>query len=454
MEVAKQACVDESSSDDNTLLRKAYASAQWRILPILFGLWMLAWVGRSNVAFAKLQMVVDLRFSETVYGLGAGLFFVGYVLFGVPTTILQKKFGARAVLAGIAGAWGVTSVAMTFVNSAPTFYALRFLLGVFEAGFYPGVVLYFNAWFPGKRRTRNFSMFHSGSLFSTVAIGLTGGFVLEYMNGLAGFQGWRWMFFTQAVPTVVLACIAFAILPDLPGSAKWLSARQRKLVEDDLRKNAETMDDSGADERSLLLNPTVWVLSAAYFSLLAATAALFFFSPTILREAGFGGYKEIGRAVAGACVLGALGNVLICSIGGAPHRRRLFCALAAVFTAASLSTLVFVWHSSTTATFFLLVLGFAGTGAGITLFWQMSVGLLSGKSLVVGVPLISSIANVAGFVTPFLIGYVRDATGTYASGFIMIACVQALGVVVLLFGVQRIVRRRSRVVDIAVQSTT
>jgi MFS family permease len=453
MEVVKQACADGLSADDNALLRKAYASAQRRILPILFGLWMLAWVGRSNVAFAKLQMVVDLRFSETVYGLGAGLFFVGYVLFGVPTTMLQKKFGARAVLAGVAGGWGMTSVAMTFVNSAPTFYALRFLLGVFEAGFYPGVVLYFNAWFPGKRRTRNFSIFHSGSLISPVTIGLTGGFVLEHLNGLAGFQGWRWMFFTQAIPTIVLACFAFAILPDLPSGAKWLSARQRKLIEDDLRKNAETMDDIGVAERPLILNSAVWILSAAYFCLLAATAALFFFSPTILREAGFGGYKEIGRAVAGACILGALGNVLICSIGGAPHRRQLFCALASVFTAASLSALVFVWHSSTIATFFLLVLGFAGTGAGITLFWQMSVGLLSGKSLVVGVPLISSFANVAGFVTPFLIGYVRDATGTYASGFIMVACVQALGVVALLFGVRHIVRRRSRVGDIACLST-
>ncbi|MGF6931296.1 transposase [Paraburkholderia sp. UCT70] len=232
MDVVKEACVEAASSDDNALLRKAYACAQWRILPTLFALWMLAWVGRSNVSFAKLQMVVDLRFSE------------------------------------------------------------------------------------------------------------------------------------------------------------------------------------------------------------------------------FGGYREIGRAVAGACALGALGNVLICSIGGSVHRRRLFCALASVFTAVSLSALVFVWHSNTTATFFLLVLGFAGTGAGITLFWQMSMGLLSAKSLVVGVPLISSVANVAGFVTPFLIGYVRDATGTYASGFIMIASIQALGVLVLLFGVQRILRRTSPVDDVLVRCPT
>ncbi|WP_109477345.1 MFS transporter [Paraburkholderia sp. C35] len=453
MEGVKQAGID-GSSPDSALLRKAYASAQWRILPILFGLWMLAWVGRSNVAFAKLQMITDLRFSETVYGLGAGLFFIGYVLFGIPTTMLQKKFGARAVLAGIAGGWGLTSVAMTVVDNAPTFYALRFLLGVFEAGFYPGVVLYFNAWFAGKRRTRNFSIFHSGSLFSTVTIGLMGGFALEHLNGLFGLQGWRWMFFTQALPTVALACVAFALLPDLPRSAKWLSPRQRQLIEDDLRDHAETTDDIGNDERSLLLNPAVWILSAAYFCLLAATAALFFFSPTILREAGFGGYREIGSAVAGACMLGAIGNVLICSIGGAPHRRRLFCALASFFTAVSLSGLVLVWHSSTIATFLLLVLGFAGTGAGITLFWQMSVGLLSGKSLVVGVPLISSVANVAGFVTPLLIGYVRDATGTYASGFVMVACVQALGVIVLLFGVQRVISRRSRVDDLPAQRAT
>ena len=452
MEVVKQAGVDGSSSDDDALLRKAYASAQWRILPILFGLWMLAWVDRSNVAFAKLQMVVDLRFSETVYGLGAGLFFFGYVLFGVPTTMLQKQFGARVVLAGVAVCWGVTSVAMTFVNSASTFYALRFLLGAFEAGFYPGVVLYFNAWFPGKRRTRNFSIFHSGSICSTVAVGLTGGFVLEHMNGLAGFQGWKWMFFAQAIPTIVLACVAFRILPNRPDDARWLSARQRELIKDDLTKNAETMDDVGASERPLLLNPTVWILSAAYFCILAATAALVFFTPTILREAGFGGYKEVGRAVAGTCILGALGSVLICSVGGDVRRRRLFCALASIFTATSLSTLVFVWHSSTIATFFLIVLGFAGTGAGITLFWQMSVGLLSGQSLVIGVPFISSVANVAGFFTPLLIGYIRDATGTYASGFIMVACVQALGVAILLFGVRRIARRRSCVDDMSAQS--
>ena len=134
------------------------------------------------------------------------------------------------------------------------------------------------------------------------------------------------------------------------------------------------------------------------------------------------------------------------------RRRRLFCALASIFTATSLSTLVFVWHSSTIATFFLIVLGFAGTGAGITLFWQMSVGLLSGQSLVIGVPFISSVANVAGFFTPLLIGYIRDATGTYASGFIMVACVQALGVAILLFGVRRIARRRSCVDDMSAQS--
>jgi MFS family permease len=454
MEAVEQTRVNGSSSDDAALLRKAYASAQWRILPTLFCLWMMAWVGRSNVAFAKLQMVVDLRFSETVYGLGAGLFFVGYVLFGMPTTVLQRKFGARAVLASVAGAWGVTSVAMTFVDNASTFYALRFMLGVFEAGFYPGVVLYFNAWFPGKRRTRNFSIFHSGSLFSTVAIGLTGGIVLERLNGVAGFEGWRWMFFAQAIPTVVLACIAYAVLPDRPGIAKWLSAHQRQLVEDDLRKNAEATNDAGAVELPLVRNPAVWILSSAYFSLLAATAALFFFAPTILREAGFGGYKDIGRAVAGACVLGALGNVLICSIGGGPLRRRRFCVLASILTTASLSGLVFVWHSSPTATFLLLVLGFAGTGAGITLFWQISVSLLGGKALVLGVPLISSVANVAGFVTPLLIGYARDAMGTYASGFVMVACVQAIGVGVLLFGVQQVNGKRRRPSDISVGSAT
>ena len=428
--------------DDATQLKKAYSLAQWKILPILFCLWMLAWVDRSNVAFAKLQMLSDLRFSETVYGVGAGLFFVGYVLFGVPTSLAQRRFGARRVLSTVAVCWGVTSIAMMFVHTVTQFYALRLLLGLFEAGFYPGVVLYFNAWFAGRRRARNFSIFHSGAVCSTVAVGLTGGFVLGNLNGLGGFEGWRWMFFAQAVPTVILALVAFRILPERPDTADWLSDRQKRLIADDLRNTPELVDDASAESGPVFLNSSVWVLSAMYFCLMSAATALVFFVPTILRESGLAGYRDIGFAVAGTSILGTVFNITLSTLGGEANRRRVFCALAAFVTAVSMLTSVFVWHSSQPATFLAIALGLGGAGAGITLFWQLSVGLLDRKTLIVAVPFISSIANIAGFITPAIIGYVRDVTGSYMSGFIMAACIQGTGVLFVLFGVQFIVRKR------------
>ncbi|MBP0595014.1 MFS transporter [Paraburkholderia sp. LEh10] len=434
--------VGATHDSDHRALRGAYRAAEWRIMPILFALWMLAWVDRANVAFAKLQMLSDLRFSETVYGFGAGLFFLGYVLFGVPSSMVQQRIGARRTLAAIALGWGMTSVAMMFVKSVGMFYVLRFLLGAFEAGFYPGVILYMNAWFPAKRRTRNFSIFHSAAICSTVAVGLSGGVVLQHMSGLGGVAGWRWMFLIQAVPTVVMGVLALAVLPDGPGAARWLTAQQRRLVQHDLDADGERTAAPAVHASSWFANPVIWVLSAIYFCILAANAALSFFMPTILHEAGFGGYTEIGNAIAVICVLGALGNIAISTLASRYRDVRWHCAVASLISVASLLVLVFVWHSSRSATFVTLVLALAGTGAGISLFWQIPVRFLRGKAAALGVPLISSIANVAGFLTPSLTGYVRDMSGTYTSGFVTAAVVQALAAVILIVGIPLLVRKQ------------
>jgi predicted MFS family arabinose efflux permease len=202
----------------------------------------------------------------------------------------------------------------------------------------------------------------------------------------------------------------------------------------------------------VLRDRSLWIMSAVYFCIMAAAAGLLFFTPTIMRDAGFGNVRQIGRAIAAVCVLGALGNVLISTIGGGASRRRACCIIASLITVSSLLTLVFVWHGhSRTATFIALVLGFAGTGASVSLFWQMSVDLLSEKKMVIGVPLISSIANLGSFFTPFLIGYLRDTTGTYAGGFVTTACVQGLGVVVLMFGLQA-TRRLSRTSEVSMRN--
>jgi MFS family permease len=431
-----------AGAESGHVLRDAYRAAEWRIMPILFGLWLLAWVDRANVSFAKLQMLSDLHFSETVYGLGAGLFFLGYVVFGVPSSMVQQRVGARTTISAIAFGWGVTSVAMMFVKSAGMFYVLRFLLGAFEAGFYPGVILYLNQWFPSKRRTRNFSIFHSAAICSTVAVGLSGGFVLDHMSGQWGVAGWRWMFLIQAIPTVLMGCLAFVVLPDGPGTARWLSAQQRRLIQDDVARDVAGVASTASRSGSLLANPVVWVLSAAYFCILTANAALSFFIPTILHEAGFGGYSAIGNAIAAICVLGALGNIAFSTFASRYRDVRWHCAMASLLSVASLLVLVFVWHSSRQATFITLVLALAGTGAGISLFWQIPVRFLHGKAAALGVPLISSVANVAGFLTPWLTGYVRDVSGSYTSGFVTAAVVQALAVIILTMGIPFAARKQ------------
>ena len=412
-------------------LRRAYSASEWRIIPLLFLLWLLAWVDRANVAFAKLQMLSDLHFSETVYGLGAGLFFLGYVVFGIPSTMAQQRLGARRTISVIAIGWGLTSIAMTFVRSVHLFYLLRFLLGAFEAGFYPGVILYLNLWFPTNRRTRNFSIFHSAAICSTIAVGLSGGFVLQHMSGMLSLAGWRWMFLVQAVPTLLLGCLVLLVLSDGPATASWLTPEERLLIEADLARDRKRSSAEVGQQQPLLANPVIWVLLAIYFCILSANTALSFFIPTILRDAGFGGYTAIGNAVAAICILGAIGNIAFCTYASRHGDLRYHCSIASLVSVASLILLVLVWHSSRTATFVTLALALAGTGAGISLFWQIPMRYLKASGAAVGVAFISSVANLAGFLTPWLTGYVRETTGTYTSGFVAAACAQALAAVML-----------------------
>ncbi|OAJ54973.1 MFS transporter [Paraburkholderia ginsengiterrae] len=429
-------------ADSRRLLRDAYLTAEWRIIPLLFGLWMLAWVDRANVAFAKLQMLSDLHFSETAYGLGAGLFFLGYVVFSVPSSIVQQRTGARLLISMIAIGWGATSVAMMFVKSTGMFYFLRFLLGVFEAGFYPGVILYFNQWFPAQRRTRNFSIFHSAAVCSTVAVSLSGGFVLEHMSGTWGLAGWRWMFLLQAIPTVLLGVVALFALPDGPATAGWLSDAKRRLVLDDLARDRGLALSDTESSSPVVANSMLWMLSGIYFCILAANTALGFFTPTILHEAGFGGYSAVGNAVAAICILGALGNIGFSMFASRYRDVRWHCAIAALVTLTSLLILVFVWHSSRTATFVTLVFGIAGTGAGVSLFWQLPARFMRQNTLALGVPIISSVANIAGFLTPWMTGYLRDVSGSYASGFLAAAGVEVIAVIALTAGIPFLTRRQ------------
>jgi MFS family permease len=429
-----------ADAKEDSLLAQAYASATWRIIPLLSMLWLLAWVDRANVAFAKLQMLSDLHFNEAVYGFGAGMFFIGYSLFVIPSTLSLQRFGARRVIATLSIGWGTTSLGMMLVQTPLEFYCLRFLLGAFEAGFYPGVILYLTYWFPGKRRTRNFSVFHSSAICSTVMVGLTGAAVLEHMNGFGGIVGWRWMFMIQSIPTILLGCLVAMVLADRPENAKWLTREQKLLVAADLKRDAGEHIGPAESRWALLYNPMVWKLILIYFCILCANAALAFFIPTILKQVGFGSYAHIGNALAQICVLGAFVSVGVSTLASRIDRIRGFSAAAATLTVLSLISLVFVWHDNQAATFIALVFALGGTGAGISLFWHLPPRLLSNQTAAIGIAFISMFATLAGFFTPWLTGLVQTLTGHYTSSFIAVAGIQALAAILILTVVPRSAR--------------
>lgn len=432
-----------SGSPAQLALQRAYTRSEWRIIPILFLLWLLAWVDRANIAFAKLQMLSDLHFSETVYGFGAGLFFLGYVVFGVPATLLQQRVGAKRMISAIVIGWSVTSLAMMAVHSEPLFYLLRFLLGAFEAGFYPGVIVYMDQWFPRQRKTRNFSIFHSAAILSPLVIGMTGGTIMHHLDGVAALAGWRWMFLLQALPTLLIGTLALFYLPDSPAKAPWLSARDRDLIAADIAQDKQAVAQTVPQRGSLLGNPVIWSMIAVYFCILTANSALAFFIPTILREVGYGGYTAIGNAIAMICVFGAAANIAFCTVASRFATVRYFCAFASLTGAASLCWLVFIWHGNQTATLIALILATAGTGAGISLFWQLPMRYLPAGATAFGVSFISSAANLAGFLAPWLIGYVRDVSHSYASGFLFTAAVQGVAALLLLLVLPVVAARRA-----------
>ncbi len=432
-----------SGSPDQLALHRAYLRAEWRIIPILFMLWLLAWVDRANIAFAKLQMLSELHFSETVYGFGAGLFFLGYVVFGVPATLLQQKIGAKRMISAIVIGWSLTSLAMMTVHTEPLFYLLRFVLGVFEAGFYPGVIVYLDQWFPRQRKTRNFSIFHSAAILSPLVIGMTGGAIMHHLDGVAALAGWRWMFLLQALPTLLIGALALFYLPDNPARAPWLSDTERALIAADIARDKQALPQAAPQRGALLANPVIWALIAVYFCILTANSALAFFIPTILREVGYGSYSAIGDAIALICIFGAAANIAFCTLAGRFPSVRYFCAFASLAGAASLCWLVFIWHGHPSATLIALILATAGTGAGISLFWQLPMRYLPAGATAFGVAFISSAANLAGFLTPWLIGYVREASHSYSSGFLFTAGVQAAAALLLLAVLPLVAARRT-----------
>jgi len=293
-------------------IERTYRKLTLRLMPFLIICYIVSYLDRANISFAKLQFMNDLGFSEAAYGFGAGLFFVGYVLFEVPSNVWMQRIGARRTLLRIMILWGLISSAMMFVNTPMQFYVMRFLLGAAEAGFFPGVILYLTYWFPAARRGRVTGFFMMGAATAGIIGGPVSTWIMVHMANLHGLHGWQWLFVLEGVPAIILGIIAFYFLCDQPADAKWLGEREKAIVSSDLSLEEKGhMKGRGHGLVEALRNPKLYVGVVGYFCVLVSFNAIGFWAPTIIRDFGVKDLVDVGLLSSVVFLAGAAGTYLV-----------------------------------------------------------------------------------------------------------------------------------------------
>ena len=384
---------------------RLYGRIAWRILPILMAAQILAFLDRANVGFAQLQMKDSLSLSNTAYGLGAGIFFIGYFLFEIPSNIILHRVGARRWFTRILITWGIATALMSLVESTSAFYALRFIIGAAEAGFAPGTQLYFSRWFPDSYRGRCNGVFLVTIPLSFLIGGPIAGMILGPLDGVMGWHGWQWLFFIEGSATVALAPVLYKLLTDSPSDAQWLSSAERAAVEADIYSQGEGAADGRPFGRRSL------GFSAAFFLLLCGMYGITFWLPLLLQDSGVLDPRRIGWLSALPFVGATLG-VLLLSRWSDRHRRRrsalIGCALAAAIglalTASAAHSLVLSLVG--------LIMAATGIQSAVPVLWAAIARSYAGRSAAVAFAFINSCGNLAGFCSPYLVGYIADATGS------------------------------------------
>jgi ACS family tartrate transporter-like MFS transporter len=433
----------------HTSLAALYRKVDLRLLPYLFVLYVVAYLDRVNVSFAAPSLSLELGFSSSVFGLGAGMFFAGYVLCEVPSNLILRRVGARLWIARIMVTWGLVACAMALVHAPWSFHALRFLLGVAEAGFLPGIIYYLTLWYPAPRRARAVALFMAATPVAGIVGGPLSGLLLE-MHGALGMSGWRWLFLLEGVPAVLLGFSVLRCLADGPAHAPWLDPAEREALAAELAAEQAAVEQVDGAAGSAAEGPAhglwvvlatlardsrVWLLSLGYFALCVGMYGLVMWMPTLIGEIlGPGaGPERVGLLSAIPYLGGVVGMVLIGRHSDRTGERRwhtagpLFVSAAGFVLAlwpggAALIGLSGPWWSL--GCFTLATIGLWGM---LGPFWTIPTGFLSGAAAAGGVALINSVGNAGGFVGPTLVGYVRDATGSHVMSFLSIAAILVLG---------------------------
>jgi MFS family permease len=421
---------------------RVFGKVTARLIPVLVFIFILAWIDRVNIGFAKLQMLQDLQFSEAIYGLGAGIFFIGYFLFEIPSNLLMERIGARKTLARITILWGITSICMMFVKTPLTFYVVRFILGICEAGFFPGVILYLTYWFPASRRARANGLFMTSFAIAGVIGGPVAGLIMSKMVGVGTLTNWQWLFLIEGIPSVITGGFLLALLPEKPGSVKWLTDSEKATIARALENEAAGLSKHSSFKRAAL-SVRLWLCAAIFFCLVAGNATLAFWIPSIIKEAGIHDPFNIGLLSAIPFFAGTLAMVINASHSDKTGERRMHCAVAAIIAALGLALTGAFLGSAVTAMFALTVAAIGVLGA-MPIFWSFPSLFLSGSAAAGGIALINCIANLAGFVAPYAIGFLKTSTGSVASGLYFVSALELVAAVLVLTIAAPVSRRKAR----------
>lgn len=404
-----------------------YRKVTLRVMPFLFVAYVVSFIDRINIGFAQLQMKGDLGFSDAVYGLGAGIFFLGYFVFEVPSNLLLHRIGARRTFTRIMACWGLVSVAMAFVSAPWQLYVMRFLLGLFEAGFFPGIVLYLTYWFPSGRRASVISWIFVGIAVAGVVGGIVSGAIIDHTNGLHGLRGWQWMFILEGLPAVVLGFMAYWMIEDSPRTAAWLTPQERDTL---LARLSE--DDKGKSEgathsmRDVLRDARVYFLAAVYFSLVCGTMAISFWLPAVIKGAGAKTIFEVGYLSAIPYGIGAIGILLISRHSDAKQERRRHYLACTLGGGIALFVLAF-WTHSLPAALVLLTFAVTCSFSALPVFWAIPQRYLSGVGAAGGIAVISSLGQLGSFFSPTMIGWIKATTGSLNNGLFVLGTLMILG---------------------------
>lgn len=422
----------EHSVEEATVV---FRKVLWRLLPFLFVGYVINTIDRANVAFAKLRMAEDIALTDAAYGLGAGIFYLGYILFEVPSNMYMQRVGARATLTRIMVLWGLVTVATAFVTTANQLIVARFFLGVAEAGFFPGVILYLTYWFPASLRARITAVLLMAAMTAGVISGPLAGWIMTHAHGWMGLRDWQVLFVLEGIPAIALGVFGWFWLADRPSQANWLNEREKQVIASAVAAGAPPQTAHGR-LREVLREPKVYIAGVVFFCIYSGSNTVSYWMPTLVRDLGLSDLKTIGL-ISSLPYIGAVIGMYVLARSSDRHLERRWHVALTLLAGAVCFALLGPAHGHLALSVALMSIGAAAALSAVALFWAIPPALLNPATAPIGIAAISCIGGLAGVISQVVVGAIKSATGSLYLAFDVIAVTLVVGAVILLVGIRR-----------------